>query len=247
MRTALHVFSALVDEEWAGPLADELKWLADNLGASRDAEVLLARINADLDKLPGELVLGPMRARVQQFVGGELASGMEQAEKTLVDERYLGLLERLVDAAWSPRLTDLASQRASAVMPDLVRVAWRKLGKRVARVRETHQAGDYHRVRIAAKRARYAAEAVEPAFGKSAARFARQVVRIQDVLGEHQDAVTAQETLRRLAQSPSGKTVGFTCGLLYALEEQRASDSRAEFEALWPEVARRRYRGWLTN
>jgi CHAD domain-containing protein len=188
-----------------------------------------------------------VRARVQEFVGGALAAGLEQAEQTLNDERYIGLLERLVDAGWSPRWTDLANDRAANVLPDLVRAAWRKLGTGVARVRETHLPGDYHQVRIAAKRARYAAEAVEPAFGKPAARFARQIVRIQDVLGEHQDAVTAQETLRQLAKSSSGRTVGFTCGLLHALEESRAAAARTDFETIWPEVARRRYRGWLTT
>ncbi|MFL6240652.1 MAG: CHAD domain-containing protein [Actinomycetes bacterium] len=247
MRTALKVFAPLVDEEWATLLQEELRWLAGTLSTSRDAEVLLARLLADVDTLRPEFVLGPAKARLQQFVGGELATGMELAEQTLADERYLGLLERLVDAAWSPRLTDLANGRAGVVLPDLVRRAWRKLGVGVARVRETHDTGDYHRVRIAAKRARYAAEAVAPAFGKPAERFARQVVRIQDVLGEHQDAVTAQDTLRRLAQSPAGKTVGFTCGMLHALEERKAATARAEFEASRPEVARRRYRGWLAT
>jgi CHAD domain-containing protein len=246
MRTAMRVFAPLVDEEWAVPLGDELKWLATTLGLSRDSEVLLERLTGDIDALPEELVLGPVRARIQQFVGGDLAAGMETAARTLDDERYVGLLERLVDAAWSPRLTDLAADRASSVYPELIRQSWRKLGKRVARVRETRASGDYHRVRIAAKRVRYAAEAVAPAFGRPATRLAQQVVRIQDVLGEHNDAATAQETLRRIAQSSSGRSVGFTCGVLHALEEQRAAAYRAEFEQLWPEVSRRRYRSWLT-
>src|SRR5205085_3736814 len=111
-----------------------------------------------------------------------------------------------------PRLTDVAARRADIVLPGLVRASWRRLGSGVARVRETGAPGDYHEVRIRAKRARYAAEVVAPAFGKPAARFAGQVERIQEALGEHQDAVTAQETLRRLAQTSSGRSVGFTCG-----------------------------------
>jgi CHAD domain-containing protein len=241
------VFRPLVDEEWAESLREELKWFATNLGDSRDAEVLLARLNRDIDQLLPEFVIGPVQARVQQFIGSQFSAGMDQAEQTLDDERYLGLLERLVDAAWSPRLSDLAAERASFVLPDLVHKAWRKVGTGVARVRETHATGDYHHVRIAAKRARYAAEAVEPAFGKPAARFARQLVRIQDVLGEHQDAVTTQEMLRRLARTSSGRTVGFTCGVLHAKEEKRATAARAEFELVWPEVARRRYRSWLSR
>src|SRR5439155_19899439 len=133
---------------------------------------LLERMLGDIDRLPPELVLGPVRARIEQYVGGALAVGMAEAQELLDSERYLTLLERLVDGAWSPRLTDVAAQPAKAVLPDLVRKAWRRLGVGVARVRETHLPGDYHQVRIAAKRARYAAEALEPAFGRPAARFA---------------------------------------------------------------------------
>jgi CHAD domain-containing protein len=247
MRTALRAFAPLVDPEWADPLRDELKWFASTLGISRDSEVLLTRLHAQLDELPPELVLGPVKARLDQFVGGALAAGLAEAQQVLDSERYLTMLERLVDGAWTPRLTDLAAQPARTVLPDLVRKAWRRLGIRVARVRETHLPGDYHQVRIAAKRARYAAEAVAPVFGQPATRFAKEVVKLQDTLGEHQDAITAQETLQRLAQSSSGRSVGFTCGLLHAVEQGRASAARAEFHELWPQVARRRYRSWLTT
>jgi len=246
MRTALKAFAPLVDLEWADPLRDELKWFASTLGVSRDSEVLLERLLGELDRMSPELVLGPMRARLEQFVGGALASGLAEAQELLDSERYLTLLERLVDGAWTPRMTELAAAPARDVLPGLVRKSWHRLGVRVARVRETHDPGDYHEVRIAAKRARYAAEAVAPVFGLPAARFAKEVVKIQDVLGEHQDAITAQETLRRLAQSSSGRSVGFTCGLLHAVEQRRAAAAREQFHEIWPEVARRRYRSWLT-
>jgi CHAD domain-containing protein len=246
MRTALKVFAPLVDAEWADPLRDELKWFASMLGGSRDAEVLLARLLAELDELPPELLLGPVRARIEQYVGGALATGVAEATDVLNGDRYLMLLERLVDGAWTPRLTEAAEGPAKSALAPLVRKAWRRLGVGVARVRETRSAGDYHQVRINAKRVRYAAEAVVPVFGRPAERFAKQIVRIQDVLGEHQDATTAQEALRRLVQTSSGRPVGFTCGVLHALEGERAMKARADFEVLWPEVARRRYRAWLT-
>ena len=247
LRSALRVFGPLVDAEWSDPLREELKWFADRLAASRDAEVLLARLIAELDLLPPEMVIGPVRARLEQFVGGDLAAGLAAAEQLLGDERYLTLLERLVDAAWSPRLTDIAAQPAQVVLPDLVRAVWRRLGVGVARVRETGAPGDYHWVRIAAKRARYAADAVEPAFGRPAERFARQISRVQEVLGEHQDAVTAQATLVRLAHiltRPFGRVH------LWFAARARGAPGRScarEFAVVWPEVARRRYRAWLTT
>ena len=51
--------------------------------------------------------------------------------------------------------------------------------------------GALHEARKAAKRARYASEAMATAIGKKASRFAKQLKRVQPVLGGHQDAVIA--------------------------------------------------------
>jgi CHAD domain-containing protein len=246
LRSALRVFRPYLDEEWAEGLREELRWLATSMGTARDAEVILARLTASIDKLPDHLVIGPVRARVQQHLGGELAAAVAEIGHTVNSDRYISLLERLVDAAWKPRTIPAADQPAQVALQEDVRGAWRKLASGVARVRETSQERDYHQVRIRAKRVRYTAEAVSPAFGKPAVRFARQAERVQETLGEHQDACEAQDVLRRIAQSSAGRTSGFTLGILHAVEEQRASAARVEFEALWPEVARRRYRDWLT-
>jgi CHAD domain-containing protein len=57
-----------------------------------------------------------------------------------------------------------------------------------------------HETRKAAKRARYAAEAVRPALGKKdgrkARRFAKRMKDVQSLLGSHQDAVLAQAAAR---------------------------------------------------
>ena len=55
-----------------------------------------------------------------------------------------------------------------------------------------------HRARKSARRARYAAEAMAPAIGTKAARFARRMKRVQSVLGEHQDSVIARAAARDL-------------------------------------------------
>jgi CHAD domain-containing protein len=246
LRSALRVFRPYVDEEWAESLRAELRWLASSMGAARDAEVLLARLTSSIDQLPDPMVIGPVRARLQQHIGGTLAAAVAEIDNILDDDRYISLLERLVDAAWKPTTTRSASQRARDALPDDVRRAWRKLNSGVAHVHKTGAERDYHQVRIQAKRCRYTAEAVAPAFGKPAVRFAQQVERVQEVLGEHQDAITAQDVLRRIAQSSSGRSSGFTLGIMHAVEEQRASAARAEFEAIWPDISRRRNRDWLT-
>jgi CHAD domain-containing protein len=87
-----------------------------------------------------------------------------------------------------------------------------------------------HDVRKAAKRLRYAAESTRPVFGGRAKKLAKRAKALQTVLGEHQDAVVAQLTLRELGVRAhlSGEN-GFTFGRLHALEEARADRLRREY------------------
>src|SRR5207248_2888217 len=55
-----------------------------------------------------------------------------------------------------------------------------------------------HRLRIRVKRLRYAVETLGGLGGKSMRKLLRQLVRLQDLLGEHQDAVTIAARLRAL-------------------------------------------------
>ena len=102
---------------------------------------------------------------------------------------------------------------------------------------------DLHEIRKTAKRARYAAEAVRPVRGKSARRLARTMEDVQEVLGEHQDAVTARPVLRDLGVRAflAGEN-GFTFGLLSMAEAADAEEARRRYRALRPRLRRARTR-----
>jgi CHAD domain-containing protein len=104
----------------------------------------------------------------------------------------------------------------------------------------------YHQARKAAKRLRYAAEAVEPVYGKDAARLVKNGKKIQNLLGEYQDCVIAQQTLHEfgLAANTAGES-SFTYGLLLGVERCRADRTLTEFSARWPALSRKRDRRWL--
>ena len=57
-----------------------------------------------------------------------------------------------------------------------------------------------HRSRIAVKRARYAADLAAHELGKPGARFVAVAKQLQDILGDHHDAVVAQERIREWAE-----------------------------------------------
>ena len=81
-----------------------------------------------------------------------------------------------------------------------------------------------------------------PAAGPEAERFAHAIARLQTVLGDHQDSVTAQAWLR--AHGGRGRRA-FVAGEMTALELALAERSRAAWRAAWRKADQRRLRAWM--
>ncbi|HEV3463393.1 MAG TPA: CHAD domain-containing protein [Actinomycetota bacterium] len=101
IRSTLRTFSRLLDEEWTDQLRDDLKWLADLLGAVRDTDVLLERFAGHLADLPAEDEKAGRRLLTK------LSEERDQARRRLLgamaQEKYVELLEDLVAAAADTR------------------------------------------------------------------------------------------------------------------------------------------------
>ena len=129
---------------------------------------------------------------------------------------------------------------------DLVRPPWRKLRDEVRALGDDPPDEALHAVRIRAKRCRYAAEAVAPAVGKPAKAFAKAVAGLQEVLGEHQDAVVAGQWLRAHATEGGGASKRRTWPASSpAIETVAAEASRAEWPEAWEIASNKRLRDWL--
>lgn len=239
LRSHLRTFRSLLDRGWAADLRDELGWLAAELGAVRDAEVLLARLTGRAADLPeaDRRAVGAISAGLR----AEVEAGRVRLGRTIRSERYLRLLDRLVMATREPAVTEAAADPAASVLPALARAAWKPLRAGVRRLGPDSPDADLHGVRIQAKRARYAAEAAVPVAGAGAALYAQAAAGLQTVLGEHQDSVTARDWLRRHAGS--GRRA-FAAGQLAALETVAADRARDEWPAAWKALDRRRLRAW---
>jgi CHAD domain-containing protein len=89
-----------------------------------------------------------------------------------------------------------------------------------------------HRLRIAGKRVRYAAELAALPDDRQGQAFIRAAKELQDVLGTHQDAVVAEQRIRAVA-AEAEPAVAFAAGRLVEQEERRRASSRARLpEAL---------------
>jgi CHAD domain-containing protein len=244
LRSALATYrSLLADPSTAEELRAELKWLGEVLATARDAEVLREHLDEVLRLQEPELVIGPIQTRIDDELAADYRLGVESASEALGTPRYFALLAALDLLVESPAYTPVAQQQAESVLPQL-------LARETKRLRRTHRAvppdsGDpqrdarLHEVRKKAKRLRYAADAAKPSLGAPARRLARRARRVQESLGERQDAVVARARLRELGLEAqrSGES-GFTFGRLHALEGQRIRDAEEAFRAAWRRIPR---------
>ncbi len=241
LRSHLRTFEALVEPEWSAQVRQEAGWLAGELGGVRDREVLLERLESEIGGLEyrDRRVAGDLTERLRT----ELKEARAELRAAFESDRYLDLVELLLDAARYPRLTADASAPALEVLPALVRRPWRKLRRDVQALPPDPPDEALHHVRIRAKRARYAAEAAAVVVGAPAARFAKRAAALQTVLGEHQDSVVAREWIRGAA-GRGGRA--FAAGILYGIEYAHAQEARGEWPGAWHKLQKRKLRTWMS-
>jgi CHAD domain-containing protein len=139
-----------------------------------------------------------------------------------------------------------ADEPLAEILRPLLRKPWKKLRRQVKQLGHDPSDEALHQVRIAAKRLRYAAEAVADIVGP-AAKLAAAVADLQSELGVLHDAVVAEDWLRRQAASGPARQA-LVAGELVTLQRQEQAASREHWTKPWKRVAKRATKGhWLTG
>jgi CHAD domain-containing protein len=230
LRAFLRAARPLLEAGWAEGLRAELRWLGQALGPARDLDVLVEYLEAELGSLD------PEDAALGHGLVGALASEREAARASVLEAlsspRYLALLDRIEAAAEEPRV--VASE------PSLREIWWAELRRTrtsFARLGPEPADEELHAARIRVKRARYAAELAGHELGERGAAFVAAAKRLQDVLGDHQDAVVAEERVRSwAARHPEGAVAA---GRLVERQRLRRVSARRDWPAAWAELLRR--------
>lgn len=225
LRSTLRVFADLFDVPKAGGLEEELVWWAGLLGTVRDLDILEKRLEKSVAALPSELVVGPVSSALQRELGIRRKAGWAEIEAALDGDRYRALKADLHGWRADIPFTEAADRPGEAVSR-YVKKANKKVERRLAAAGAAYAAGDpgaddlAHSARKAGKRHRYAAELAEPLLGKKAHKVVSRRKDLQDVLGNHQDAVVSEAFLRDFGIRVGGRRDhnGFTYGLLFAQE-----------------------------
>ncbi|MEU4462584.1 CYTH and CHAD domain-containing protein [Streptomyces sp. NPDC024017] len=238
LRSTFKSFGKILDRAVTDPIAEELKWLAGELGLDRDREVLTERLTAAVDEVPAALVRGPVVERLHSWSRAEHGGARGRLLGVLDSRRYLTLLDTLDALIADPPLLKAAGKEPHKPIAKAVRKDFRKVSVLIEHAADLEPGAErdvaLHEARKKAKRTRYAAEAAKPVLGKPAKTMVKSMKSLQNLLGEHQDSVMARQALRELsAVAHAAGESAFTYGLLHEREEQRAVRVETEVPGFW--------------
>jgi inorganic triphosphatase YgiF len=242
LRAAISLFADMLLDPQSEAMKAEFKWISGELAPARALDVFIKRVVKpvadDKPNGPGVAVL----AKELQQTRNEAFS---RAQAAVESARLRGLV--LDTAAWieagdwvrnADHLVRLLRERpiAAAAAEELKR-RWKKLVKRGAQL-DRLDPQRRHKMRIQAKKLRYAAEFFAGAFpGKKATqrrkRFVGILESLQDALGDLNDIAVHEELTERFVESQdgSGKQHGgrakkaFAAGRLSGREEARIAST----------------------
>lgn len=222
-RALLHAGRTLVDSDTT-TFDDELKWLGGVLGSVRDLDVLLERLRdraAKLDAPDGDNARPLLRT-----MQGRRSRARRALLRALDSERYLTLLDQFESEIGSLRPSD-----GGVSLDGLAQKQMKKLRKTADALGDDPADDELHKVRKRGKRARYAFELA----GDD--KVVRRAKKLQDVLGDHQDAVVAEDALRTLAAgAPAAQAIA--AGRLIDGERERRAEARKRWRKTWRQLKR---------
>lgn len=209
LRSILAAYGPVLDEGVGTELRRRLRELGRELGTVRDLEVrvqvaedaLAAADDADWFTTPEE------RDRVRAILIDDETDAHDRAHARFAERqrmpRAVARREELDRLLAEPPFTDRAARPAERELAVLLDREARRAARRARRLPDDPELDDLHELRKAARRLRYAAEAVtQPPvelFGDAAVALADAGDDIHDVLGDHRDELLFAEHLRRSA------------------------------------------------
>jgi CHAD domain-containing protein len=230
LRATLRLFSPCFPRSEADAAHRGLRWLSASLGRVRDLEVLLLGLEGiagSLDCPPGGL------DALRQLLSGRRSEARRRLAAALDSLRTQALGRRLKRLAAGPPPRRRGGHPAALPVALLARQAlrrrWRQLRRAGRRALRSGLAEDVHCLRIAGKKMRYALEALRSLYPGGVDGLATRLVTLQDLLGRHQDQVTAATLLGELrdcllrsppdgeaARLPAATVLPFVLGQLHA-------------------------------
>ena len=240
LRATISLFSDMLADSQTQEMKAQFKWISGELGPAREFDVFFRRVLLpvahDKPERPGVAVLSDdlQQKREEAF---------HRAHTAVESARFRGLM---IDTAawieagdWSRNADDgpctLRQKPIAALAADELSRRWKTILKRGVRIKDL-DAQRRHKLRIQAKKLRYASEFFAGAFPGKKPRQCREdfltgLERLQDALGDLNDITVHEGLTERIAdtQETNGKgrrgraKKAFAAGRLAGREEARVA------------------------
>jgi triphosphatase len=223
----------------------KVKSLLSVFGVVRDFDVQLeelARFSRQLDE-SDRGALEPLRRHLESERAKARSHMLRSLDSNSTRKWLDDSMTRLAQPSSSPASRNDAL--ALAVAPGLLDGGFRKLQKAFRRLNKDSSWEDYHATRGRAKKLRYAIESVAPMYGKPAERMLRRIRRLQDELGNQQDAHVIEQRLLNLASAPAIDLPPRTLFLMGRFAQRcsgTGADARRRLGKKWRRVRGRRWK-----
>lgn len=225
MRALLRAGRPLLDRRWADDLRAALRQAGQALAAVRDLDVMLADVESLARGLPE-----PERSGASDIVDRlRKRRDDEQARlaKELCEAWYISLLNRVEQAVDAPHFA------GTGALTKVVRKEHRRARRLVRALPKKPSDAELHGVRKAVKRGRYAAELADAAGISGMGKYVKRAKQLQDVLGDHQDAVVTSEALTEIDGSLHRPAAHLAVEALREANAERRAAARRAFPKAW--------------
>jgi inorganic triphosphatase YgiF len=255
LRAAISLFADLVSEAELRPIKAELKWLTNELGPAREFEVFLSQVVAPLKKRHARLA--GMRS-LSRDLEERREAARKRALAAICSKRFraltLNVAGWLETGSWREpqdgKQREFCEEPIETAAQAQLKRRWKKIRKRGRQLAKLDPAAR-HKLRIDAKKLRYATEFYETVFDrrkqqKQRAAFLSALKDMQDCLGELNDIFMHEKLATGMANAPASRSPQrsrelFAAGLLAGREEARlkplltsAESAFQRFEKLKP-------------
>jgi triphosphatase len=227
----------------------KLKVLLDALGDVRDVDIRLETAAEFRSGLPegDRQAFDPLLRQLELERNAARSSLLRTLDSKAARHWLDTLPDQLMQKASSRESGSRSARNTAAlsVVPDLIGKRYRKLRKCARRLTPESSLREHHKVRIRAKKLRYALEIVAPTYGKAAEDMLAALNKLQSKLGTQHDAGVAAAYLTQLAARPPAGFTPQTLFLMGRMAEQLAREAArmgGRIEKPWRRVCRKRWK-----
>ena len=250
IRAAFRAFKGILPAAPVKQFNGDFKWIAAVLGDVRDLDVDQGNFPHYTAGIPEEDVTDYRKhlAELWQQSREDLLASLSSQRYQQLRDGFTEFLQRGPSETATKTAGTLSIRNAAA----------RLIGRQCKRVVRDGRAitsdspdAALHSLRIDCKRLRYLFEFFQPIYGKSLHPFVERLKRLQDVLGEFQDACVAIERLGEYAERVPMQTENrgqlIALGQLINAQRQKAADRRGRFHKVWKRFDRKGQRKQIVH